>query len=255
MLSKLGHPEPKAGWAVDKGRKRDRNEDSVAAVAVNLMDGDCQQTMGIYAVADGVGGAAYGEIASRTAVEIVIRQLTQRIIEAQPNAVESYQDWLKSAVRAANTRIYDAPKTMGTTLVTAMVLGTTAYIANVGDSRAYLLTTSSIRQITEDQSMVQVLYNTGIINAGQRADHPYRNVLYQAVGTTEAVRPDIYTIEADDENYLLLCSDGLTNELDDEAIYTIVMQVESPQAACDRLVEQANQHGGHDNISVLIVTL
>jgi protein phosphatase len=103
--------------------------------------------------------------------------------------------------------------------------------------------------------MVQVLYNTGVIDADQRATHPFRNVLYQAVGTTEDVKPDIYSVHADDESYLLLCSDGLTNELDDEAIYTIVMQVDSPQAACDRLVDQANQRGGHDNISVLIVTL
>ena len=255
MTNEDGKVTQEKGWAVDKGKGREQNEDSVAAVDMSLVEGDAEKSAGIYVVADGVGGEEHGEVASSMAVHTFVNDIIQHLMGSSAAIDEDYETWLKNAIQVANQTIYGDSKEMGTTMVATLVIGNTAYIANVGDSRAYILTGSGMQQITEDQSIVQVLLRAGAIDADQAENHPYRNVLSQAIGSSDEVEPDLYTIDIENNNYLLLCSDGLTNEVDEETIYATIMQSESPQTACRDLVAKANQHGGQDNISVVIVKL
>lgn len=244
---------PESAWAVDKGRRRHQNEDSIAAIDVNVVEGDYEKSVGIYAVADGIGGAAYGEIASSLAVNTLVKELTRSLSDAADLMDADYEYWLKQAVKMANQVIYHNSKDMGTTLVASLVVGQMAYIANVGDSRAYHINEAGISQITNDQSMVQALLRAGIINEAQAKTHPYRNILEQAIGKDADVQPELHRVHLSDSSTLLLCSDGLTNELSDELIYEIITEAASLQEACDKLIEKANQNGGRDNISALIV--
>lgn len=255
MLNEKIKPERERGWAVDKGKRRSHNEDSVAGVELTLNDGDVEKSVGIYALADGVGGESYGEVASNIAVHTVTEKIMEQLNDSEAPFEADYETWLRNAVEAANQEIYLDYKEMATTLVTMILVDQMAYIANVGDSRAYRLDDDGMQQVTEDQSMVQVLVNAGVIQEDEAVNHPYKNVLNQAVGDEEIVLPDFYITALEEGGYLLLCSDGLTNELDDNTIYSIVMNSSSPQEACDELIEQANLKGGRDNISVLIVAL
>ncbi len=248
-----------AGWAVDKGGKRNNNEDSAAAVDIELINGDAVQSVGIYAVADGMGGHKAGEVASRTAVHTAVRQIIERITEANGTISEAYSQWLEGAVEVANQVVYgqhgESPLGMGTTLVMAVVVGNQTYIANVGDSRAYIITQDSIYQITEDHSLVQELIRMGAITEAEAENHPHRHVLSQALGTKSKIEVDTFTADLDMDNYLLLCSDGLTRELDDRTIFRIIRRAATPQEACDALVAAANAAGGNDNISVVLIQM
>ena len=255
MTEQDGKVTQEKGWAVDKGKGREQNEDSVAAVDMSIVDGDAEKSAGIYVVADGVGGEEHGEVASSLAVHTFVNNVIQHLTSSSLAIDDDYQSWLQNAVQVANQTIYGDSKAMGTTLVATLVIGNTAYIANVGDSRAYVLTGNGMQQITEDQSLVQVLLRAGAIDAEQAENHPYRNVLSQAIGSSDEVEPDLYTVDIENDNYLLLCSDGLTNEVDERTIYDTILRSESPQTACADLVAKANQHGGKDNISVVIVKL
>ena len=144
---------------------------------------------------------------------------------------------------------------MGTTLVMAVVVGHDVHIINVGDSRAYLISPNDIRQITHDQSFVQALLDKGAITPEQATTHPRRNVLLQSLGTEEQVTPDLYSETLDANESLLLCSDGLWDMLGDAEIARIVRAADTPNAACQALVDASNAAGGHDNIAAVIVRL
>jgi protein phosphatase len=244
-----------AGWTVHKGQVRQNNEDSAAAVDVVLADGDEQQSVGVYAVADGMGGREGGEVASSLAVHTTV----QRIVEAITTSVEpepdDFRDWLRDAVEAADRTVQDEGGEMGTTLLAAIIVEQRAYLAHVGDSRAYILTGSGMEQLTEDQNYVQALLKAGAIEPHQVENHPYRNVLRQAVGKADDLEIELYETDLHPQDTLMLCTDGLTRELDDAAIERIVRQSESPQEACDALVAAANARGGRDNISVILVRI
>jgi protein phosphatase len=244
-----------AGWCVDKGLHRDNNEDSVAAVDFELINGDKIQSAGIYAVADGMGGRANGEVASRMAARTAVQQIIQYLMQEQYSLPDNYQAWVEAAVKAAHAVVFSDPLDMGTTLLVAMVVGNQAHIASVGDSRAYLISDEGIFQITHDQSIVQGLVKAGAITDTQAQQHPYRHILEQAIGTQNSLQVDTCSVVFPPNTHLMLCSDGLTGEVDDETIYHVIKQAPTPQDAADTLVQAANASGGHDNIAVVVIRM
>jgi protein phosphatase len=187
----------------------------------------------------------------------VVRQLIGNVAEADQDMPEPYQQWLESAVALANRVVYqkahEENKNMGTTLVMAVVVGNDVHIANVGDSRAYLISPTRLRQITHDQSLVQTLVDKGEITPEQAANNPNRNMLIQAVGSQKDVTVDLFNETLEDNESLLLCSDGLWDTLGDEEIIDIVRKAATPQAACQAMVDACNAKGARDNIAAVLV--
>jgi serine/threonine protein phosphatase PrpC len=247
------------GWELDTGELRANNEDSLAVVNIDQASAGDAQSVGIYAVADGVGGNQRGEEASKLAVRTAVHQLMTELAEADDAMPEQYHDWLRSAVQIANQVVYrknaSEKSNMATTLVMAVIAGDKAHIANIGDSRAYIISKDRIHQITQDHTLVQSLIDSGIITPEQSEKHPYRNQLIKAVGLDRKIEDDYFDVSLHEGDSLLLCTDGLTGELSDEEIQRIVCEAESPQAACEALVSASNQAGGHDNIAVVVVRL
>ena len=226
----------------DVGKVREGNED-----ALLLRDS-------VYAVADGMGGHLAGEVASATALE-PIEELDGRIFQDHAAAVNA----LRAAVTAANERVSqlarDNPnyRGMGTTLTAALVEGRRLHVAHVGDSRAYLLRDGHFSQLTDDHTLVQHLVDEGQITREEAARHPQRSVVTRAIGVSEDVDVDSMSLELQPGDQLLLCSDGLTGVVEDEAIATTLMEVEDPDEAVDDLIDLANAAGGPDNITVLLL--
>jgi protein phosphatase len=226
----------------DKGRKRDTNEDSVLV-------GEFEQGY-LLAVADGVGGHAAVEVASR----LVLIELEEFLKANQP--WESPMDALRRAIDKANKETYLLAKEnpaydgMGSTLVAALVLAGKVLIANVGDSRAYLLGPET-RQITRDHSLVQELVDKKIIRQADVWRHPQKNIITRVLGMEAESNPDLFQIDLAGE-VLLLCSDGLTDAMKDEEIREIVAVSPDLETACVRLVTAADERGGKDNITVIL---
>jgi len=233
----------------DTGRVRPHNEDYVDY----YIPPDPRQLSrkgALYLVADGMGGHQAGEVASRGAVELVIGQY-------YGDTTHDVGTSLVRAVRAANRQICewaqaDPSKTgMGTTLVAAVILGRKVYVANVGDSRAYLVTQKGISQITMDHSWVEEQVAAGLLTPEEARQHPQRNVVTRALGSKPSVEVDLFEGELQDGHILFMCSDGLTGHVEDREIASIVRQ-HPPEKAAQLLVAQANERGGSDNISVII---
>lgn len=224
------------GDASDVGRIREANEDSL------LRDDDAR----LFVVADGMGGHRAGEVASTTAVQA----LREHLADGHDLSV---------AVEAANASVFgksrDDPdmRGMGTTLTAMRIEEGTAFIGHVGDSRAYLLRDGQLTQVTEDHSLVEELVREGRLTPEEAAVHPQRSVITRAIGVDEDVDVATYEIELRDDDRVLLCSDGLTSMIRDDAIRSILETESDPQVAADRLVTAANEAGGEDNITVLIV--
>ncbi len=226
----------------DVGKVRRGNED-----ALLLRDS-------VYAVADGMGGHLAGEVASATALE-PIAELDGRIFQDNAAAVTA----LRAAVTAANERVSqlarDNPnyRGMGTTLTAALVEGRRLHVAHVGDSRAYLLRDGHFSQLTDDHTLVQHLVDEGQITQEEAARHPQRSVVTRAIGVSDDVDVDSMSLELQPGDQLLLCSDGLTGVVEDEAIARTLMEVEDPDQAVGDLIDLANEAGGPDNITVLLL--
>jgi protein phosphatase len=227
----------------DTGRQRETNED---AVLVDSLD-----AVTILAVADGMGGHAAGDVAS----EAVIESLRATVEAAIAAGRTDHEAVLEEAVRSANDRLGELIRNdpslsgMGTTLVAALLDGGTATIANVGDSRCYHVD-DGIEQVTVDQSFVQELVDSGEITPEEASTHPQRNVVSQALGTDEAVEPDLY--QHSNTGTLLLCSDGLTEEVSEATIHSLVSNGDTLDEIARELVERANENGGSDNVSVVL---
>lgn len=232
----------------DRGRKRPSNED---AFGYSVEDG-------LYLVCDGMGGAAAGEIASSLAVDEVMRLFTDRGAESPIDSV------IEHAVKAANEAIYSRaqmnPKLngMGTTMVALVVQDRRIRVVNVGDSRCYRQRAGRLEQISQDHSLVDEQVRLGRMSAAEALRSPLRNVITRALGTQSHVTADIFELEADPGDLFLLCSDGLTRELSDRKIESLLAA--GPAAAgptlvdlCSRLVESANEAGGGDNITCLLL--
>jgi protein phosphatase len=248
------------GWATDVGEVRSHNEDT-AFIVTSVLDGDeTLPSFGLFALADGMGGHQAGEIASSLAARAVAHYITREfylpilVREERDTGQPSLKEVLVDAVRAANDTVADRVPGGGTTLTCALVLGPRAYIAHVGDSRAYVVTQSGeLEQITHDHSLVDRLVELGQLTRDEAAVHPQKNVLYRAVGQGGTLEVDTYVRTISEDERLLLCSDGLWGMIDEALIANIVTASPSLQAACERLVIAANQAGGRDNITAILV--
>ncbi|MGC1463134.1 MAG: Stp1/IreP family PP2C-type Ser/Thr phosphatase [Terracidiphilus sp.] len=231
----------------DRGRKRASNEDAFGYSIEH----------GTYVVCDGMGGAAAGEIASSLAVDEFMRLLTGR-----PDGA-LLPDLIEQAVSEANQAIYSRSQVnprlngMGTTLVALVVEERCVRVVNVGDSRCYRLRAEHLEQITQDHSLVDEQVRLGKMTPAEALRSPLRNVITRALGTQSRVTPDIFELEAEPGDLFLLCSDGLTRELPDQKIESLLgegLPVFTPLAnLCTRLVDAANTAGGRDNITCLLV--
>ena len=161
----------------------------------------------------------------------------------------------RELVMAANQAVHEQVQGGGTTLTCALILGNRAYLAHVGDSRAYLFADDRLRQITRDHSLVDRLVELGQITPGEAMHHPQRNVLYRAVGQGDQLEVDAYVelLPSSSQYRLLLCSDGLWGSIQDDQLTQVLRMAATPQEACDRLIEAANAGGGKDNITAVVV--
>lgn len=243
------------------GMVRDLNEDSILTLEISRNRQSFNQPLGVYAVADGMGGHAAGEIASGAIVNIIGEKALADLMPAEfsQSEDEDRMDWLVGAVKAANEEVFALRKSagtdMGSTLVTAVVEGNKVYITHVGDSRAYLINEKEIKQLTTDHSLVERLIATNQITREEARYHPQRNVIYRTVGDKSNLELEGSTHKLNVGDYLLLCSDGLSGMVEDQVMHRIVVDAPSPQAACDELIEAANAAGGDDNISVVLVKI
>ena len=238
----------------DIGLVRSENQDSVWG---EMLGENCSAAV----LCDGMGGESEGGLASSIAVDVISRRIKESLSPMMNR--NSIRNLLITAAVAANSIVWETAKehsheVMGTTCVAAVVLGTTAYIINIGDSRAYHLFTSEedecIRQITKDHSHVRELVDRGEITEEQAKLHPDRNKITRAIGAEEMVTPDYFELELAEGDMLLLCSDGLSSYGDDMDILDICFEYR-PEDICGKLVDYANGNGGHDNISVALAAV
>jgi len=205
-------------------------------------------------VCDGMGGAAAGEIASSIAVDEILRHLT-----ARREGKAALPELAEKAVCAANEAIYSRAQRnqrlngMGTTLVALVVEERRAWVFNVGDSRCYRLREGRIEQVTLDHSLVEEQVRMGRMSHSEALRSPLRNVITRALGTQNCVTPDCFEFQAESGDLFMLCSDGLTRELTDSAIESILGSSLPLQDRCARLIESAKKAGGHDNITCVLV--
>jgi serine/threonine protein phosphatase PrpC len=261
-LQALRHPASitlSVGHRSDVGQERSLNEDSLLNIGVSPVYHSASTPLGLFAVADGMGGHSAGDVASRLAIQALEQHAISDLLSTTTTdkPLPNPHEWITTTTLAANQSVYEQRKAagtdMGTTLVLALIIGDMATIGNVGDSRAYLLSEDGIVQITTDHSLVERLVATGQITREEAAYHPQRNVIYRVVGDKPRVEPDVFKQRLTPGEALLLCSDGLNNMVPDEQIWHIWRSSAGPQEACDQLVQTANQAGGVDNITVVIV--
>jgi serine/threonine protein phosphatase PrpC len=227
--------------ASDTGKKRRRNEDSYVVAPP------------LFAVADGMGGAQAGEVASK---------LAAAALEDTDSGSSSGQERVVSLIQEANRRVYARANTdpatsgMGTTMTVALVEGQVVTIGHVGDSRAYLVRAGRLEQLTEDHSLVNELLKSGKLSPQEAETHPQRSVITRAVGTDPDVDVDAFTVDALEGDVFLLCSDGLTDMVDDEGILDVVERYHDDlDRVAKSLVSAANRGGGEDNITVIAFTM
>lgn len=252
----------RAAARTDKGRARSGSVNEDDTLLAELADETGEVRTGLYAVADGMGGHQKGEVASRTAIEATISALQSHPFFANGDYLrdglsdETVLDVVREAVSSANRAVYgvkvDQGTDMGTTLVLAMVLRSKAYVANIGDSRAYLLRDGSIRQLTEDHSLVERMVASGQITEAEARLHPQRNLIFRSLGTDPQVEVDMFVERLQPGDRLLLCSDGLTNMVPDAVLSHIASREENLDMACRLMIRTANEAGGRDNISVVL---
>ncbi len=252
-------PRLKVGWTTDVGKVRRHNEDTALIITAAHDGDDALPAFGVFVLADGMGGHQAGEVASSLAVRVVAHHIVHQfylptlISQERGTNQPALNDVLVDAVRAANRAVADRVPGGGTTLTCALMLGPRTYIAHVGDSRAYVITEEGFDQITQDHSLVDRLIELGQLTRDEAAVHPQKNVLYRAVGQSGVLEVATYVRTVSYGNRLLLCSDGLWSMVSETEITNIVTTASSLQAACESLVAAANQAGGHDNITVILV--
>ncbi len=244
------------GFGTDVGCVRKLNEDSLW-----VMDGcDALAASGIsvsgFAVADGVGGHTAGDVASRLTVEALAEAGDTLSSLAEKQGPFDAEDWITAAALAANHAVYTERKAassdMGCTLVLGLLVGRVATILNVGDSRAYKLGVGGIRQLTTDHSLVQRLVEIGQLTRGEARHHPQKSVIYRVMGDGADLAYDLHKVVLQPGEAVLLCSDGLSDMVEDDILLQVWRAVSSPQTACERLVTLAKEAGGYDNITVVI---
>jgi PPM family protein phosphatase len=217
-------------------------------------------------VADGMGGAAAGEEASRLAVETIEHDFTRPVLQASDLQLlpeTELQERLSTAIRDANKVVYERSmkdvnlRGMGTTSTLALIRGNRLFVAHVGDSRAYVVENGSgaISQVTSDHSFVQALVESGHLSPDEARNHPLEHVLYRALGQSLDLDVDVYSKSLKAGDRIVLCSDGLSKHMTPEEIGVIVAKEASPDDATGKLIEKANERGGEDNISVVVILM
>ena len=241
-------------WGMtDVGLTRRENQD---AYAVHT-DPDSGFTIGV--VCDGMGGAKSGNVASTLAVDVFSQEIQRTWTPTME--WDKTDQLMKNAVKLANFTVYDQAKQfeefdgMGTTLVAAFVRGRKVSFVNVGDSRAYIINQKGIRQITKDHSVVQMMVDRGELTPEMAKSYPGKNLITRAVGTEPVVVCDIYRQELNKGDFLLLCSDGLSNLLDDQEILFEVVHGVNKERCCKRLLDIAISRGSPDNVTCVLVSL
>ncbi|WP_287492847.1 Stp1/IreP family PP2C-type Ser/Thr phosphatase [Sellimonas sp.] len=229
----------------DIGRKREINQDYVFAT-----DETIGNLPNLLVVADGMGGHRAGDFASRFTVEVLAEEV-QNCKETHPETI------LGNSIQAANERLLEEAEKdnrlegMGTTLVAATIMDHVLYFANVGDSRLYLIN-KEIRQLSKDHSMVEEMVRLGGLTEEEAKHHPDKNIITRAIGVKQKVEPDFFEYRLKGGDIILMCSDGLTNMVDDDEIFQIVKSARDIVEAVESLIQRANENGGSDNIGVVL---
>lgn len=230
----------------DTGLVRPINEDSIYS----------STKKDLFIVADGMGGHQGGEVASKTAVNKIKYYIRNKYDIYSKNQT-GFTKLICDSINYASKAVFEISKKdsdlygMGTTIIVCLVYNDVFYIGHVGDSRVYLIN-NKIKQITKDHSLVQELLDNRVITKEEAINHPHKNVITRAVGTQESVKADIFTLKLKDKEKILLCTDGLTNMVEDEKILDKVNKY-PPKKAAELLLEEANNSGGVDNISIMII--
>ena len=241
----------------DQGKTRTNNEDTFLV----------NDRLGLYAVADGIGGHEGGEVASRLAVEALSGMLREQFAGSRSTAAfddspeaDQYLSSLRDAIALANTTVRQAAAQdpaltgMGTTMTAVLLRPRTSVFVHVGDSRAYLFREGTLRQLTDDHSLVAEQMRAGLITPEQARMSPYRHVITRSVGIHPEIHADFGMFELEKNDILLLCTDGLTEMVKDDDIARILSS-ETPAASAESLVRRANDNGGVDNITVVVVRI
>lgn len=238
------------GFKTDKGMLRNGNEDALFV----LPD---QQ---LYIVADGVGGHNSGELASRMAVGYIAQYAALNPVDKVQNK-RDLRKYFQTCFDGANELIYQKARSetdnsgMATTCVLCYLRGGSAFVVNVGDSRAYLIRDGVLRQITEDHTCVQVMLKEGIISKEEAAVHPDRNMITRAIGGDSKLEPDFFQFDIFSGDVIILCTDGLYGEVGEESMLALAARTESMHRLANNLVDEANYNGGKDNISVVCIKI
>ncbi|MCI6811408.1 MAG: Stp1/IreP family PP2C-type Ser/Thr phosphatase [Lachnospiraceae bacterium] len=231
----------------DIGRKRKLNQDYVF-----IADLPVGKLPNLYLVADGMGGHNAGGFASRYAVETIVEQINR-------SQEEGAFSLLYEAIEEANFQVRrkaledESMSGMGTTLVAATIEGDRLQVANVGDSRLYLVG-DTIRQITTDHSLVEEMVRMGGINREQARNHPDKNIITRAIGAGEEINPDFFEVRLSKNDRIFMCTDGVSNMLTDEEIFRILQEPGGEEEQVRRIVQAANEQGGRDNMGVILIT-
>lgn len=241
----------KAFGKTDKGLVRANNQDTFR---IDVRENG----LGFIVLCDGMGGARAGNIASDRAADRFLEHI--KTADAAQTDTDSLANIVEEAVAAANTEVFQLSQSspayngMGTTLVGGICVDDRVILANVGDSRAYLIDGSKIAQMTADHSLVEEMVRSGRLTPEEAKVYPGRNLITRAIGVDSAVESDLYEITIHDGQTLLLCSDGLSGLVYDAEIAAIVAEAASQEDACSRLIERACEAGGNDNITVVLYT-
>jgi serine/threonine protein phosphatase PrpC len=243
------------------GLQRDHNEDALYVMTAIMVSNSTNLPMGLYIVADGMGGHLHGEKASEVAVDAMVKVVISELLSSSlenPSVdhAETIQNVLGEGMRAAHEAILEQAPGGGSTLTGLLIRKDQMSIAHIGDSRAYQIDADSNSQVlTTDHSLVQRLQELGQISSDEAAVHPQRNVLYRALGQADPISAEFVTAPIPSSGYLVLCSDGLWGVVSDDKMVDIITTAASPQQASQELVEAANAAGGPDNISVIVIEI
>ena len=242
------------GFRTDTGKQRNGNEDALLLLP----------KIGIFAVADGVGGENYGEVASRMAVTGVEEFIQKNPLSGADSLDRKYRrNWMRGyfhrCLQKVNAEIMKEAQShpemsrMATTLVLCFLDMDSVYVVNMGDSRAYIMRDGAIRQLTEDNTYVNRLISAGTLTRSEARKHPHKNIITKALGSAKSTEPDFYRFDLLEGDRILLCTDGLHGELTDDEIASILRKDKNLNTICTELVNAANKKGGHDNITVICI--
>jgi protein phosphatase len=246
---------PSVGAMTDVGMQRELNEDNLRWAKLN-------DDVTVFAVADGMGGHESGEVASQLAVQHLFSTAT-RLINDNPDHEWSHEEidsLLREAFRDGNNSVVDMARSresnMGTTMTVGLLYkGNQLFVANVGDSRCYVLRDSRLNLVSQDHSLVAYLVQMGEITSEQARVHPSGNILVRSVGSVQDVEVDLFHLPVFEGDRLLLCSDGLWGEVPDKLLEETLNEKEEPEECCRELIRLANEAGGKDNITCIVVNI